>query len=259
MLRPGRIELTLRNTGPDPVRIAQVFVNDAYVDFQGADGSIGRLGSATVELDYPWQEGQPYLISMVTSTGAVIEHEIPAAVETPEADARFFGLMALLGIYVGDRPGDPRHGSAAVRCAASQSNWLRVLMAFTVGLLAFLAVDATLEGLELAGGSAGAFGGAELLFLGAGICLPAADRARPLPARAPQGRGRQRADGLALMIAIGIGLHNLGEGLAIGSAYAIGELALGAFLVVGFAIHNTTEGLAIVAPLDQASGRRSAA
>ena len=50
-------------------------------------------------------------------------------------------------------------------------------------------------------------------------------------------------------MAIGIGLHNLGEGLAIGSAYASGALALGAFLVVGFAIHNTTEGLAIVAPL----------
>ena len=50
-----------------------------------------------------------------------------------------------------------------------QSNWVRVLMAFTVGLLAFLAVDATLEALDLAGGSAGAFGGAELLFLGAGL------------------------------------------------------------------------------------------
>ncbi len=56
------------------------------------------------------------------------------------------------------------------------------------------------------------------------------------------------------MIAIGIGLHNLGEGLAIGSAYAVGALALGAFLVVGFAIHNTTEGIAIVAPL--AAGER---
>jgi zinc transporter ZupT len=51
------------------------------------------------------------------------------------------------------------------------------------------------------------------------------------------------------MIAIGIGLHNLGEGLAIGSAYAVGALAVGAALVVGFAVHNTTEGLAIVAPL----------
>ena len=71
---------------------------------QGADGSIGRLGSATVELDYPWQEGQPYLISMVTSTGVVIEHEIAAAVETPEADGALFGLMALLGTYVGIVP-----------------------------------------------------------------------------------------------------------------------------------------------------------
>ncbi len=57
MLEPGRIELTLRNTGPDPVQVAQVFVNDAYVDFQGADDAIGRLGSPTIELDYPWQEG----------------------------------------------------------------------------------------------------------------------------------------------------------------------------------------------------------
>ena len=54
---------------------------------------------------------------------------------------------------------------------------------------------------------------------------------------------------MALLVAIGIGLHNLGEGLAIGSAYATGALALGTFLVVGFAIHNTTEGLAIVAPM----------
>jgi zinc transporter, ZIP family len=54
---------------------------------------------------------------------------------------------------------------------------------------------------------------------------------------------------LALLVAIGIGLHNLGEGVAIGSAYSAGALALGAFLVVGFAIHNTTEGLAIVAPI----------
>src|SRR3989338_9696918 len=51
------------------------------------------------------------------------------------------------------------------------------------------------------------------------------------------------------LIALGIGLHNLGEGLAIGSAYAIGELSLGTLLVVGFMIHNVTEGLAIVAPV----------
>ena len=54
---------------------------------------------------------------------------------------------------------------------------------------------------------------------------------------------------LALLIAIGIGLHNFGEGLAIGSAFALGEAALGTLLIVGFTLHNTTEGLAIIAPL----------
>lgn len=54
---------------------------------------------------------------------------------------------------------------------------------------------------------------------------------------------------ISLMIAIGIGLHNFGEGLAIGAAVLLGEIALGTFLIIGFTIHNTTEGLAIVAPL----------
>ena len=55
--------------------------------------------------------------------------------------------------------------------------------------------------------------------------------------------------GLATSIALGIGLHNLGEGLAIGSAFATGAAALGTFLVLGFTLHNITEGIGIVAPL----------
>lgn len=249
-LTPGEIELSLRNTGPDTVRLAQIFVNDAYVDFSGAGDPIGRLGSATITLDFPWLEGQPYLISMVTSTGVVIEHQIDAAVETPQADGSLFGLMALLGTYVGIVP--VILGMALLPAMRRFSaTWVRVVMAFTVGLLAFLAVDASLEALDLARGSAGAFGGAELLFLGAGVAyLLLAGLDRYLSARTEGPRAARATGGrLALMIAIGIGLHNLGEGLAIGSAYAIGELALGAFLVVGFAIHNTTEGFAIVAPL----------
>ena len=54
---------------------------------------------------------------------------------------------------------------------------------------------------------------------------------------------------ISMMIAIGIGLHNFGEGLAIGAAMLLGEVALSTFLIVGFTLHNTTEGLAIVAKI----------
>ena len=249
-LSPSIIELTLRNTGPDPVQVAQIAVNDVYAGFTGATEPLGRLGKEIVRIDYPWSEGQPYTVSMLTSTGAVIEHEIPAAVESPTAGTRLLALMALLGTYVGIIP----VALGMIFLPVLRRARLRVirgLMALTVGLLAFLAIDATLEGLDLAAASGGAFGGPLLVFLGAGLAflaLTAVDRYL-------KGRESKQAlaepDGgrLALMIAIGIGLHNLGEGLAIGTAYAVGELALGAALVVGFALHNTTEGLAIVAPL----------
>lgn len=251
VLRPGEIELTVRNTGPDPVRVAQISVADAYVPFTAdPSGEVGRLDEQTLVLDYPWQEGSPYVVSMLTSTGLTIEHEIEAAVETPEADGGFYALMALLGTYVGIIPVLLGMLFIPVLRQAS-STWITGLMAFTVGLLAFLAVDGYLEGTEIGAESAGAFGGVELLFLGAALsylALVAVERL--LAARVSEAR-RKGADAtrLALMISIGIGLHNMGEGLAIGSAYAIGSLALGAFLVIGFAIHNTTEGLAIVAPL----------
>jgi zinc transporter, ZIP family len=250
VLRPGEIELTVRNTGPDPVTVGQVFVADAYVDFDASERELGRLDSGTLILSYPWQEGSPYAITIVTSTGATIEHEIDVAVETPEADSGFFALMALLGTYVGVIPVALGMLFLPFMSRVRQS-WIGALMALTIGLLAFLAVDGALEGVEIAGTGSGAFGGVELLVAGAAIAylaLTALDRwlADRRERAAGAGAGAFR---LSLMVAIGIGLHNLGEGLAIGSAYALGELALGAFLVIGFAIHNTTEGLAIVAPL----------
>jgi zinc transporter ZupT len=123
----------------------------------------------------------------------------------------------------------------------------------TVGLLAFLAVDGTAEGLELAGRAGGAFGGAMVVVLGAALAfllLSGIDQwLRTRLQTEDIGGGGGGGLRFAFMIAVGIGLHNLGEGLAIGSAYAVGELALGAALVVGFALHNTTEGIAVVAPL----------
>ena len=250
VLSAGEIELSIRNVGPDPVGVEQVFVNDTYVNFAGSGDSIERLGSRTLTLDYPWQEGSPLLVTMLTSTGATIEHEVEIAVETPEADAGFYGLMALLGTYVGVIP--VVLGMLFLPFLARvREHWTRIFMAFTVGLLGFLAVDAYLEGSELATESSGAFGGLELLVIGATVAyfsLVALDRYL-LGRRKRASEAGAGALQLSLLVAIGIGLHNLGEGLAIGSAYAIGELALGAFLVFGFALHNTTEGLAIVAPL----------
>ncbi len=252
VLRPGEIELTLRNDGPDPVEVAQVAVNDAYAPFATAGGrKIDRLGSTTLKVSYPWVEGEAYEIFVLTSSGGTINAEIPVATETPEADLGFYGLMALLGIYVGVIPVSlGMLWLPFVRRMGQQ--WAGALIAFTVGLLAFLAIDTALEGLDIAAAAPSAFGGANLVFVGALVAylsLAGVDASLSKRSERRQGTGVSGGAYLALLVAIGIGLHNLGEGLAIGSSYASGALALGAFLVIGFAIHNTTEGLAIVAPL----------
>jgi zinc transporter ZupT len=249
VLKPGEIKLSVRNDGPDRVTVSQVIVNDGFADFTTSKDSLGRLETADIAVRYAWTEGSAYNVRVVTSTGATIDHEIPVAVETPDSDLGFYGLMALLGFYVGVLPItlgmlwlpfvrriDPR--------------WLRVLMALTIGLLGFLAIDATLEGLDVAAGGSQALGGTALVFVGgimAYLVLTAVEAW--LQDRRGGDRARTAGSHVALLVAIAIGLHNLGEGLAIGSAYAVGALALGAFLVIGFALHNTTEGLAIVAPV----------
>jgi zinc transporter ZupT len=249
-LTPGVIALTVRNDGADAVSIAQAQVNDAFVQFSGAEQPIGRLESATVRLQQPWVEGEAYEAVLITSSGGTIAHEIPVAVETPANDASFFGLMALLGIYVGVIP--VALGMLWLPWVRRiPASWLRVVMALTVGLLAFLAIDATLEGFELAAGGSQAFGGAALVLIGGAVSyllLSGVSAWLIQRRRAAQAAGVSGGT-LAMLVAVGIGLHNLGEGVAIGSAYSVGALALGAFLVVGFALHNTTEGLAIVAPV----------
>jgi len=245
-LRPGVIELRVRNDGPDAVQLAQVIVNDAFIAEASLPAApIGRLDQATVRIPYLWNEGEPYEIALLTSTGVTIGHAIEAAAETPRADAGFFGLLGLLGLYVGIIP--VMMGMLWLPFARRTSDLVvRFLLAVTVGLLAFLAVEAVVEGIDEAGQGAQSFGGASLVALGAFLAYVAMTGVDGWLSRRRRG-----ADGwrVALLVAIGIGLHNFGEGLAIGGAYAAGALALGGFLVIGFAVHNTTEGLAIVAPV----------
>ena len=258
VLKPDEIQLHVRNDGADPVQVRQVIVNDAFAAFTQSNDDIGRLGGSEIDVDYPWIEGENYDVTLLTSTGATIDHTIEAAVETPDAGLDFYGLMALIGIYVGVIP-------VAIGMLwlpwirGVDRRWIGFLLAFTVGLLGFLGVEALLEGTEIAGTGAESFGGAALVWLGAAgafLALAGVDawlRGRRSGGDGDGGAARAAAMGYraAFLVALGIGLHNLGEGLAIGSAYAVGSLALGATLVVGFALHNTTEGLAIVAPVAQ--------
>jgi zinc transporter, ZIP family len=243
-LHPGEIQLTLQNDGPDAVRIVQAIVNDGFASFTQDDDELGRLDRSQVTIAYPWIEGESYEISLLTATGGTVDKSIDVAAETPEADAGFYGLMGLIGLYVGIIP-------IAVGMLwlpwmrQLDRRWLRFLLALTIGLLVFLGIDAALEGLDLGASGAESLGGGALMWLGAALAYLLLAGVDGWLSR----RGRAGGERVALLVAIGIGLHNLGEGLVIGSAYAIGSLALGAALVVGFAIHNTTEGLAIVAPV----------
>jgi ZIP family zinc transporter len=256
VLEPGIIEMSVRNDGPDPVTIAQVLVNEAYWNFTSTDRTLGRLEATTIRLEYPWDEGLPLDLSLVTETGVRIEHQIEAAAETPRLDGRTLAVYALLGLYIGVIPvAIGLLWFPALRTASKR--WLTFFLAFTIGLLAFLLVDTIAEGLEIAGQTAAVLDGVALFAIGAigAVMTLLFLDGRLNRRRASGGLGRHSGLQLAYLIAAGIGLHNLGEGLAVGSALAAGEVALGTFLVLGFAIHNTTEGLAIVAPLGAAGDR----
>jgi ZIP family zinc transporter len=238
--------LTVRNGGTQPVKLSQVVVNDAIWDFEAEpDRTIPRLGSATVTIPYSWVEGEAYEIVLITSTGTTFDAEVPVAVLTPQFSGETFWSYALIGTYVGVIPVAlgllwypflRRLGSAG----------MNFVLAMTVGLLAFLVIDTLEEALEIAAELPGVFSGVPLVVLLTLLTLLGLVGMERLLRR-----GREEASrlGTSYRIALGIGLHNLGEGLAIGAAFALGEAALGAFLVVGFTLHNITEGVGIAAPI----------
>jgi ZIP family zinc transporter len=254
-LGPGGFRISVLNDGPDRVTIAQVIVDDAYWHFTvEGDRELGHLGRTTLVVPYPWVAGEAHVLKVLTSTGATFEHEISVALETPRVSAEALGLFALIGVYVGVVP-------VAIGLlwfplvARVGRTGLDFLLALTIGLLVFLLIDAGHDGLEIAAGVPGSFQGATLFFVGAaGAYLALEGLGRWVSARRARAMARGTAAHgagwtLALLVAIGIGLHNFGEGLAIGAAFALGEAALGTLLIIGFTLHNTTEGLAIVAPL----------
>jgi len=249
---PGEIRIRVTNPQRDDLTIAAVAVDDAILPFQ-VDGpqTLGRLRSSEIVVQYDWVEHEPISVGVTSSTGIQTVEEIPAAVQTPTASARSFFGYAVIGFLVGVVPvALGLLWLPSLRRAAPE--WLAAFMALTAGLLTFLAVEALSEAFDLQAQLPSALGGAGLVLLGVAssyLILTA------ISSRLGRGGGSGGAGiaGLALatLVAIGIGLHNLGEGLAIGSSFALGELALGTFFVVGFMIHNITEGLGIAAPLSE--------
>jgi ZIP family zinc transporter len=244
--RPGLMEVRVVNGGPESVTVAQVMVDEAnWVHTVDGARTLNRLDTRTIRIPYPWVEGEPHTVTLVTSTGLTFSRDLAVATLSPPLDARYLGTFALLGIYAGVVP--VFIGLLWLPFVRGiDRRWIDFFLCLTIGLLVFLGVDALEEALEFAGQVPGAYQGVALVLLGL-IGTPLAIGAL---GRWRSGHRAERSPTwVASLIALGIGLHNLGEGLAIGTSYATGEIALGSFLVIGFLLHNTTEGLGIVTPL----------
>jgi ZIP family zinc transporter len=250
VFEPGEIRVRVTNPQQDDITIASVTVDDAIVPF-ALDGpaELGRLRSSTIVIPYTWVEEEPLTVGVTSSTGIETVEEIPAAVETPGASGRSILGYALIGFLVGVVPiAIGLLWLPSLRRAPAR--WTAAFMALTAGLLSFLAIEALSEATTLQAALPSALGGAGLVLLGVAVSYLALTFVSLRLGRGAKSDGaRLGGFALASVIAIGIGLHNLGEGLAIGSSFALGELALGAFLVIGFLVHNVTEGLGIAAPL----------
>ncbi|MFD0618653.1 ZIP family metal transporter [Paenibacillus sp. GCM10027629] len=243
------ITLNVLNSGPQELTIAQIMIDDAYWNFNMEPSTtIPRMGQATVKTPYPWVEGDAHEIRMVTTNSVIFAQEIAVAFETPVLSGDRIWKYAMIGTYVGVVPVAlgllwyPLMRRFSVR-------GMHAVLAFTIGLLFFLVIDTLDEGLEFAAQAPTLFQGTALVWFGAFLSfllLATIDQAN----RHKKPRdGSTEGKSLAFKLAAGIGLHNFGEGLAIGTAFAVGEAALGTFLVIGFTLHNITEGIGIAAPL----------
>ena len=247
---PEHITLKIFNDGPEPVTVAQVMVNDAYWQFSMEPSkTLDPLDKAVVDIAYPWLEGDAEFIKLISRNGVVFEKEIEVAQTTPGFSWFYVKIFVLLGLYVGVIP--VLLGLLWLPFLRElKERWYMFILALTVGLLVFLGFDAIAESFELIGTLPQAFNGIGILVLGFALAVMVLSAVSYKTEHLAKEKGEHfKALIYGYLIALGIGLHNLGEGLAIGSAYSVGEVSLGSLLVIGFMIHNVTEGVAIIAPV----------
>ena len=252
----NEIQATVRNTGPIDVAVVVADVNDriqpAAIE---PDSSLKRFETALVRIPFDWNEAQPYEIGVTIDDGTRFTTEVDAAFASLEPNVDLFVFLGMIGFLIGVVP--IMIGLLWYPFIKKLGkNAFNFFLAFTIGLLIFLGIDAVLEAVEISENHLSSIFNGELLIATVVI----------LSFLALYGVGQKliktnnistlsKGLTISLMIAIGIGLHNLGEGLAVGAAIALGEVALSTFLIIGFATHNTTEGLAIAAPLTSSKAK----
>jgi ZIP family zinc transporter len=284
-----KIVAFIRNTGPEGVDVAQADINDRMIP-AGIEPSktLSRLAEAKVIVPFSWIAGVPYEVGITISDGTRFSKSVEAAALAPTPNVEQASYFAIIGIYVGVIP--VLIGLLWFPFIKRLSmNKYKFFLSLTAGLLVFLGIDALVESNGIVEQNiAGAFNGQVLIAMITIITFlvllytseKLVERAKTksddntsksnlvtyssspssttkIPQKQQQQQQQQLAKpfAIAMMIAIGIGLHNFGEGLAIGAAVLLGEVALSTFLIVGFTLHNTTEGLAIVAPMAKSGGK----
>jgi zinc transporter, ZIP family len=275
----------IRNTGPEEIVIAQADINDRIIPAAiEPSKTLARLAEAKVIVPFSWNAGVPYEVGVTVSDGTRFSKSVEAAALAPTPNIEQASYFAIIGIYVGIIP--VLIGLLWFPFIKNLSmNKYKFFLSLTAGLLVFLGIDALVESNEIVQQNiAAAFNGQVLIVMITIISFlvllyvsgKLVDRAKMTSGannisksnllssftKDPQKQHHHyqqqqlaKPFAIAMMIAIGIGLHNFGEGLAIGAAVLLGEVALSTFLIVGFMLHNTTEGLAIVAPMAKSGSK----
>ncbi len=289
-----KIVAYIRNTGPEQIEIAQADINDRIIPAAiEPSKTLSRLSEAKIIVPFSWDAGVPYEVGVTTSDGTRFSKSVEAAALAPTPNIEQASYFAVIGIYVGVIP--VLIGLLWFPFIKRLSmNKYKFFLSLTAGLLVFLGIDALIESNEIVQKNiAGAFNGQVLIVMITiisflvllyaseklvGSTKTTSDTAifksnmissstfttkesqkqkqqQQIPQQEEKEQQLAKSLAISMMIAIGIGLHNFGEGLAIGAAVLLGEVALSTFLIVGFTLHNTTEGLAIVAPMAKSGGK----